>query len=81
VNVVVVVLMPSQEGAGFIAEDSDEEDEDRAARRKRKKRKNRELDETLDEEDLDLIGLETEPRDQQQVSVRIQLSKRLLMKA
>lgn len=47
-----------EEGAGFIADEDDEEEEveSRAARRKRKKRKNREVDEELDEEDLDLIG-------------------------
>ncbi|PSN72271.1 transcription elongation factor Spt6 [Corynespora cassiicola Philippines] len=56
------------EGAGFIADEDEEEDEveDRAARRRRKKRKNREMDEALDEEDLDLIGVEYEPREQTQ---------------
>ncbi|KAF2274402.1 transcription elongation factor-like protein spt6 [Westerdykella ornata] len=57
-----------QEGAGFIADDSDEDevDEDRAARKRRKKRKKREEIEELDEEDLDLIGADYEPREQTQ---------------
>ncbi|KAL5372344.1 hypothetical protein DPSP01_013579 [Paraphaeosphaeria sporulosa] len=57
-----------EEGAGFIAdEDEDEEEEvSRKERRRRKKRKNREEDEALDEEDLDLIGIEVEPREQAQ---------------
>lgn len=59
-----------QEGAGFIAdEDEDEEEEEvsRKERRRRKKRKNRAEDEALDEEDLDLIGLDVEPREASQV--------------
>lgn len=65
----MVRLTRVQEGAGFIADEDEEEDEveDRAARRRRKKRKNREMDEALDEEDLDLIGVEYEPREQTQV--------------
>ncbi|KAF1965153.1 transcription elongation factor spt6 [Bimuria novae-zelandiae CBS 107.79] len=57
-----------QEGAGFIAdEDEDEEEEvSRKERRRRKKRKNREEDEALDEEDLDLIGVDVEPREASQ---------------
>lgn len=66
-----------QEGAGFIAdEDEDEEEEEvsRKERRRRKKRKNRAEDEALDEEDLDLIGLDVEPREASQVpsSCRVQ---------
>lgn len=63
------LLTAVQEGAGFIAdEDEDEEEEiSRKERRRRKKRKNREEDEALDEEDLDLIGVEVEPREQSQV--------------
>jgi transcription elongation factor SPT6 len=47
-------------------DDEEEEVEDRTARKRRKKRKNREV-EALDEEDLDLIGAEYEPREQTQV--------------
>ena len=43
--------------------------EDRTARRKKKKRKNRDVEEALDEEDLDLIGVEYEPREPTQVGV------------
>lgn len=61
-----------QEGAGFIAdEDEDEEEEiSRKERRRRKKRKNREEDEALDEEDLDLIGVDVEPREASQVRLQ-----------
>ncbi|KAF2008153.1 transcription elongation factor Spt6 [Amniculicola lignicola CBS 123094] len=53
------------EGSGFVIDDDDEEEEDPAERRKRRKRKHRdrERDEALDEEDLDLIGIDTEPRE------------------
>lgn len=63
------MLTAVQEGAGFIADEDDEEDEEvsRKERRRRKKRKNREEDEALDEEDLDLIGVEVEPREASQV--------------
>ena len=65
------MLTAVQEGAGFIAdEDEDEEEEvSRKERRRRKKRKNREEDEALDEEDLDLIGVDVEPREASQVSL------------
>jgi hypothetical protein len=64
------VLTAVQEGAGFIADEDEDEDEEttrKEQRRRRKKRKNREEDEALDEEDLDLIGVEVEPREQPQV--------------
>ncbi|ORY11700.1 SH2 domain-domain-containing protein [Clohesyomyces aquaticus] len=52
---------------GFIIdedEDEGDEEEDRGQRRKKKKRKTRDRsDEALDEEDLDLIGVDYEPRD------------------
>lgn len=48
--------------------------EDHTVRKKKKKRKNREVDEALDEEDLDLIGAEYEPREQTQVCLRIVMS-------
>ncbi|KAF2792685.1 transcription elongation factor spt6 [Melanomma pulvis-pyrius CBS 109.77] len=53
------------EGDGFIQDDDEEEDEveDRGTRKKKKKRKNREVEEALDEEDLDLIGVDYEPRE------------------
>ncbi|KAF2475420.1 transcription elongation factor Spt6 [Lindgomyces ingoldianus] len=56
---------------GFIIdEDEDEggeEEEDRVSRKKKKKRKNRDRsDEALDEEDLDLIGVDYEPRESTQ---------------
>lgn len=41
----------------------------RKERRRRKKRKNREEDEALDDEDLDLIGVEVAPRETQQVRI------------
>lgn len=47
----------------------DEDDEDEEAerkRRRRKKRKNREVDDALDDEDLDLIGVEVERPDETQ---------------
>jgi hypothetical protein len=63
-----IPLTALQEGRGFIADDDDDDDvEARSARRKRKKRKNREIDEELDEEDLDLIGIEVEPKEKPQV--------------
>lgn len=62
------LLTSLQEGQGFVVdEDEEEEEERRKERRKRKKRKNREEDEALDEEDLDLIGLDVEPRETKQV--------------
>jgi len=63
-----VVLTVSQEGHGFVVdEDEDDEEVNRKERRRRKKRKNREEDEALDDEDLDLIGIDVEPRETQQV--------------
>ena len=48
--------------------DEDEEDEEaERKRRRKKKRKNREVDEALDDEDLDLIGVEVERPDETQV--------------
>ncbi|KAF2737410.1 transcription elongation factor Spt6 [Polyplosphaeria fusca] len=55
-----------EEGAGFIVNEDDEEDDHRKRGRK-KKRKHREQersDEELDEDDLDLIGLDVEPKEQ-----------------
>ncbi|KAH7383811.1 transcription elongation factor-like protein spt6 [Pyrenochaeta sp. MPI-SDFR-AT-0127] len=49
-----------EEGEGFIADEDEEEEEEARRRRRRKKRKNREADEALDDEDLDLIGVEVE---------------------
>ncbi|XP_014562115.1 hypothetical protein COCVIDRAFT_85053 [Bipolaris victoriae FI3] len=57
-------------GEGFIADDDDEEEEEVAERRRRrkKKRKNREAEEALDDEDLDLIGVEVErPAEEQRL--------------
>ncbi|KAF2260518.1 transcription elongation factor Spt6 [Lojkania enalia] len=53
------------EGNGFVVDEDDEEEEERRERRRKKKRKNRdrERDEELDEEDLDLIGVDFEPRE------------------
>ena len=63
------LLTGPQEGAGFIADDDDEDEEEEARRerRRRKKRKNREADEALDDEDLDLIGVEIERPEETQV--------------
>jgi hypothetical protein len=63
------LLTGIQEGAGFIADEDeeDEEEEARRERRRRKKRKNREADEALDDEDLDLIGVEIEKPEETQV--------------
>ncbi|KAF2020308.1 transcription elongation factor Spt6 [Aaosphaeria arxii CBS 175.79] len=54
------------EGAGFVVDEDEEDEVTDRVRRKKKKRKNREVDEALDEEDLDLIGADYEPREQQQ---------------
>ncbi|KAF2119350.1 transcription elongation factor-like protein spt6 [Lophiotrema nucula] len=53
------------EGSGFIVDEDDEEEEVRRKERRKKKRKNRDRDreEALDEEDLDLIGVEFEPKE------------------
>lgn len=63
------MLTDGQEGEGFIADDDDEEEEEVAERRRRrkKKRKNREAEEALDDEDLDLIGVEVERPAEEQV--------------
>ncbi|KAL6705067.1 Transcription elongation factor spt6 [Coniothyrium glycines] len=54
-----------EEGEGFIADEEEEEEDEARKRRRRKKRKNREAEEQLDEEDLDLIGIETaEPEEE-----------------
>ncbi|CAI6342465.1 unnamed protein product [Periconia digitata] len=56
-----------EEGAGWVVDEEEEEEEvSRKERRRRKKRKNREEDEALDEEDLDLIGIEVENKDTSQ---------------
>jgi hypothetical protein len=63
------ILTIIQEGHGFVV-DEDEDDEEevsRKERRRRKKRKNREEDEALDDEDLDLIGIDVAPQETQQV--------------
>ncbi|KAH7412051.1 SH2 domain-containing protein [Phaeosphaeria sp. MPI-PUGE-AT-0046c] len=56
----------AQEGAGFVVDEDEEDDEGERRRRRRKKRKNREADEALDDEDLDLIGVEVERPDEAQ---------------
>ncbi|KAJ4326269.1 Transcription elongation factor spt6 [Neodidymelliopsis sp. IMI 364377] len=54
----------AKEGAGFIADEEEEDEEDaRRERRRRKKRKNREAEEGLDDDDLDLIGVERPERE------------------
>jgi len=54
-----------EEGEGFIADEEEEEEEEARRRRRRKKRKNREA-EALDDEDLDLIGVEVERHEETQ---------------
>ncbi|KAF2634083.1 transcription elongation factor Spt6 [Massarina eburnea CBS 473.64] len=55
-----------QEGAGWVVDEDEEEEEvSRHERKKRKKKRNREEEEALDEEDLDLIGIE-KPKDTSQ---------------
>ncbi|KAF2030272.1 transcription elongation factor Spt6 [Setomelanomma holmii] len=54
------------EGAGFVVDEEEEDDAAERKRRRRKKRKNREVDEALDDEDLDLIGIEVERPDETQ---------------
>ena len=61
------LLTNKQEGEGFIADEEEEEEEAARRRRRRKKRKNREADEALDDEDLDLIGVEVERPEETQV--------------
>ncbi|KAF1917757.1 SH2 domain-containing protein [Ampelomyces quisqualis] len=56
----------AQEGAGFVVDEDEEDEEAERKRRRRKKRKNREVDEALDDEDLDLIGVEVERPDEAQ---------------
>jgi len=49
-----------------VDEDDDDEHESARKRRRRKKRKDREADDALDDEDLDLIGVEvTRPAETQ----------------
>lgn len=62
-----MLLTSGKEGAGFIADEDEEEEEEARRRRRRKKRKNREADEALDDEDLDLIGVEVERPEETQV--------------
>ena len=70
-------LIGLQEGEGFLVDDEDEDEEERGPRRKKKKRKNRDRsDEALDEEDLDLIGADYEPRDASQVGALISYARR-----
>jgi hypothetical protein len=61
------VLTGSQEGEGFIADEDEEEDVAERKRRRRKKRKEREEEDILDDEDLDLIGVEVERPAEEQV--------------
>ncbi|EAT86717.2 transcription elongation factor Spt6 [Parastagonospora nodorum] len=56
----------AQEGAGFVVDEDEEDEEAERKRRRKKKRKNREVDEALDDEDLDLIGVEVERPDETQ---------------
>ena len=51
----------------MVDEDEEDEETERKRRRSRKKRKNREVDEALDDEDLDLIGVEVERPEETQV--------------
>ena len=69
----VGVLTRFQEGTGFIVDEDDEEEEVRHKERRKKKRKNRDRDrdEALDEEDLDLIGVDYEPKE---ATVRIHIA-------
>jgi transcription elongation factor SPT6 len=43
-----------------VVDEEEEDDDAERKRRRRKKRKNREVDDVLDDEDLDLIGVEVE---------------------
>jgi transcription elongation factor SPT6 len=63
----MLLLTIIQEGEGFIADEDEEEEDEARKRRRRKKRKNREADEALDDEDLDLIGVEVERPEEAQV--------------
>ena len=65
-----------QEGEGFLVGDDEEDEveEEVTARRRRKKKRAREIDEALDEEDLDLIGFDVEPREQQKVRCKRSVS-------
>lgn len=63
-----ISLTTIQEGAGFVVDEDEDEEEEARRRRRRKKRKNREVDEALDDEDLDLIGVEVERPDTEQAS-------------
>jgi transcription elongation factor SPT6 len=63
-----------QEGEGFIADEDEEEDVAERKRRRRRKRKEREEEDVLDDEDLDLIGLEVERPAEEQVRQHTQLA-------
>lgn len=67
------MLTGKQEGAGFVVDEDDDDEEESRKRRRRKKRKNREADEALDDEDLDLIGVEVERPDAEQVRMTAML--------
>ncbi|KAF1951572.1 transcription elongation factor-like protein spt6 [Byssothecium circinans] len=57
------------EGEGWVVDEEEEEEgveDSRKERKRRKKRKHREAAEELDAEDLDLIGMEVEPKDTSQ---------------
>jgi hypothetical protein len=61
------ILTGVQEGEGFIADEDEEDEAAERKRRRRKRKKNREEEEALDEEDLDLIGVEVERPVEEQV--------------
>ena len=65
-----------QEGEGFLVGDDEEDEveEEVTARKRRKKKRAREADEALDEEDLDLIGFDVEPREQRKVRYKHPMS-------
>ena len=62
------MLTDTQEGEGFIADEDEEDEVAERRRRRKKKRKNRDAEEALDDEDLDLIGVEVERPAEEQVS-------------
>jgi hypothetical protein len=75
------LLTKKQEGAGFVVDEDEEDEEAERKRRRRKKRKNREVDEALDDEDLDLIGIEPDRPEQEQVWRQLTLLERMLTRA
>lgn len=61
------LLTGIQEGEGFIADEDEEDEIAERKRRRRKRKKNRDEEEALDDEDLDLIGVEVERPAEEQV--------------